>query len=55
VTIGGNYNPVRNIVDAYQNVFRGKWGQEIKPADTVDDKPINPALPRFAAELVAVV
>lgn len=44
IRIGGHYNPVRNIVDAYQNVFRGKWGQEIKPADTVDDKPVNPAI-----------
>lgn len=45
IRIGGNYNPVRNIVDAYQNVFRGKWGREIKPADEVDGEPINPALP----------
>src|SRR5436190_17831353 len=25
----GCYNPVRNIIDAYQNVFRGTYGQEI--------------------------
>jgi hypothetical protein len=44
VRLAGNYNPTRNIVDAYQNVFRGNWGQEIKVADTVDEKPVNPAL-----------
>jgi hypothetical protein len=38
------FNPVRSIVGAYQNIFRGSFGREIKVADTVDDEPVNPAL-----------
>jgi hypothetical protein len=40
----GVYNPVRAIVDVYQNVFRGSFGQDIKIDDKVDDLDVNPLL-----------
>ena len=40
----GAYNPVPAIVDAYQNVFRGSFGQDIKVGDKVNGKPVNPTL-----------
>lgn len=42
--ITGAYNPVKIIVDCYQNVFRGTLGQEIKIDPMVDDRPVNPRL-----------
>lgn len=42
----GMVNPVRAIVDAYQNVFRGTFGKEIKVAEEVDGQPVNPELLR---------
>jgi hypothetical protein len=44
VRLAGVYNPTRNIVDAYQNVFRGNYGQEIRVSETVDGRPVNPKL-----------
>jgi hypothetical protein len=38
------FMPFRPIVDAYQNVLPGNWGETIKPAGTFDGKPINPKL-----------
>jgi hypothetical protein len=40
----GAYNPVRTIVDAYQNVFRGTFGQDIKIDEKVDERDVNPKL-----------
>jgi hypothetical protein len=44
VRLAGHYNPIRGIVDAYQNVFRGNFGQEIRIADEVNGRPVNPKL-----------
>lgn len=38
------YNPVKPIVDAYQNVLRGKYGREIKVAPEYDGVEVNPKL-----------
>jgi hypothetical protein len=40
----GVYNPCRNIVDAYQNVFRGSFGQELKVDDKAGVRDVNPRL-----------
>lgn len=40
----GAYNPVPAVVGAYQNVFRGTFGQEIKVDDKVNDHPVNAKL-----------
>lgn len=40
----GAFNPVREIVDAYQNCLRGTFGQELKIADDVAGRPVNDAL-----------
>lgn len=42
--LGAWYNPIPTIVDAYQNVFRGPFGQEVKVADEVDGREVNPKL-----------
>jgi hypothetical protein len=42
--LAGYYAPVRSIVDAYQNVFRGTYGQEIRVDEKVDDRDVNPLL-----------
>jgi hypothetical protein len=44
VRLAGHYNPVRSIVEAYQNVFRGNFGQELRVADEVDGRPVNTRL-----------
>lgn len=40
----GVYNPVRVIVDCYQNCLRGSFGQDIKVDEQVDGRDVNPAL-----------
>lgn len=42
--IVGCYNPVRTIVDAYQNVFRGVYGQDIRVDEKVDERDVNQKL-----------
>lgn len=37
-------SPFKEIVDAYQYVLPGTWGNGVKIADTFDGKPINPKL-----------
>lgn len=47
VRLSGVFAPVRTIVDAYQNIFRGKWGREIRVDPKVggeSGKNVNPAL-----------
>lgn len=38
------FMPFRPVVDAYQNVLPGKWGETIKPAAKFDGNPVNPKL-----------
>jgi hypothetical protein len=40
----GWFNPTRTIVDAYQNVFRGPFGREVKLNEKVGTRDVNPLL-----------
>lgn len=40
----GAYNPITAIVAAYQNVFRGVFGKELKVDDEVNGQPVNALL-----------
>lgn len=40
----GYYNPVKQIVDVYQNMLPGQYGVDISVAEKVDGKPVNPVL-----------
>jgi hypothetical protein len=44
VRIAPIYNPVKPIVDVYQNVLLGAYGREIKVAPEFDGVPVNPKL-----------
>lgn len=43
-SIVNHFNPIPGIVDAYQNVLRGQWGVDLRPADLVGKRQTNPKL-----------
>jgi hypothetical protein len=43
--------PFREIVDTYQNVMPGTWGEGVQVADEVDGKPVNPKLTPALAQV----
>jgi hypothetical protein len=44
VRVFGQVSPFKEIVEAYQNCMPGTYGNEIKIADKVDEKDVNPKL-----------
>lgn len=49
--MAGHFNPVKEIVEAYQYVLPGTWGESIKPVLPDSGEPVTP---RLLAELTAV-
>lgn len=39
-----HFMPFKEVVDCYQNVWPGVWGEQTKPADLYAGKPVNPKL-----------
>lgn len=44
VRLVGHFNPIKEIVESYQNVIGGSYGKEIQLADDVDGEPVKPAI-----------
>jgi hypothetical protein len=42
--IVGHFNPVKEIVEAYQNVLPGVWGKDIRPVKVDDASDLDPSL-----------
>jgi hypothetical protein len=40
----GYFNPVKEVVDAYQNVLPGQWGQDLRPVAIEQGQDIDPQL-----------